>query len=194
MYMWMHTYTYEYLCVCAYDSSHFGSKRSAKAVVRAIMRAALQSMENLGGTPLLATQSPWRDTVPYSSVQPPARVDAAMPLEEMAKSVERPGMARHLQTAADAVVKILSKTVPSKYSCVMQTGSAQGDTAKPQDKPGWQPPQATEDPEERRATAPDMMLKSLNTGLIGSHLNPENKFAYTYSRAFVSDLQETSGQ
>ena len=106
--MWMHTYTYEYLCVCAYDSSHFGSKRSAKAVVRAIIRAALQSMENLGGTPLLATQNPWRDNVPYSSVQPPARVDAALPLEEMAKPFERLGMAKHLQTAADAMVKIFN--------------------------------------------------------------------------------------
>ena len=77
------------------DSSHFGSKRSVKAVVRAIMRAAPQSKEYLGGTPPLATQSPWRDTVPYSGVEPPAIVDVAMPLGEMAKSVQPPGMARH---------------------------------------------------------------------------------------------------
>ena len=107
-------------------------------------------MENLGGSPLLATQKPWRNTVPYSSVQPPARVDAAMPLEEMAKPFERLGMAKHLQTAADAMVKIFNRSVPSKCSCVMQTGStqgdtatgpAQGDTAKPPDKPEWQPPE-----------------------------------------------------
>ena len=44
------------------------------------------------------------------------------------------------------------------------------------------------------ATPPDMMLKSLSTGLCGNQPNPENKFAYRYSRAFVSDLQETFGQ
>ena len=39
-----------------------------------------------------------------------------------------------------------------------------------------------------------MILKSLNTGLLGSHLNAENKYAYTYSRALLYDLQETFGQ
>ena len=102
------------------DSSHFGSKRSVKVVVRAIMRAAPEGKENLGGARPLATQNPWRDTVPHSGVEPSAIVDVAMPLGEMAKSVQPPGMARHFQNmAAGAVIKILTNTVPSKYSCVM---------------------------------------------------------------------------
>ena len=44
------------------------------------------------------------------------------------------------------------------------------------------------------ATPPDMMLKSLSTGLCGDQLNLKNKYAYKYSRALVSDLGETFGQ
>ena len=44
------------------------------------------------------------------------------------------------------------------------------------------------------ALPPEIILKSLNTGLTASHLDLDNSFAYTFSKALVADLKEVFEQ